>query len=862
MTHDEGSPMRALLPTAPLVALCLLSGPVLAQNGDRNGEVQAPLPEDLVVPPAPILSPAAQRETFALEPGLVAELVAEEPLVVDPVQIVFDERGRLWVCEMRGYMRDADANGEAEPIGCVAWLEDTDGDGKMDVRHDFLTDLVLPRAIQPTRGGLLVITPPVLMFAQDTDDDGVADEVEVLETGMNGIANPEHAINGLVYGLDNWFRCAKSNARYRWEGDRLVRGVTAGGGQWGVAFDAWGRAFYNTNPDPLRGDPFPSHYTVRNPNHGTASGANRGYVRDKSVWPSRINPGVNRGYQPNTLRDDYTLRVNTGACSPAIILGDALGPDLKGSAVVCEPTGNLLSRFTLQQKDPVELEAVRPLPGVELLTSTDERFRPVALANGPDGALYVADFARGLIQHRLFLTTFLRRQAEERGLVEPHALGRIWRVRHEDATERGWVDMSSWSWSELVAALDSSNGWTRLTAQRVLVEEGRGEPFLREDLEGLFRGEATRPEGRAHALWTLEGLGELRPAFLAEALAHPDGRVQAQAVRVAEALLSTGNEALTEAVARLARGKADEALRHQVLLSLGSAVSRAADGALLELAALRPPSDRDRNALISGLYKRELEFLLELVDHPRLEARSGGHERLLEALARCVVREGSEERIAVLLAEAASHGGSRTWVRDALCRGILAARPGGKGGKPAPVRVAHPLEGCAALDEAASEAEDDVARAAAAAFAWPGRPGYEEWDVRPLSEDEARLFERGAEIYGQVCAACHQPSGLGDPGQAPPLRGQRIPLGDGARFAALLLHGMGGPIQVAGETWDAEMPALAMEDADIAAVATYVRRAWGHGADPVLPETVRAVREKTAERRTPWTIEDLDAFQP
>lgn len=845
----------------PLISLVLLAGAATAQNGDRKGEVQAPLPDDLVIPEAPLLSPAAQRETFRLESGLVAELVAEEPLVVDPVQIVFDERGRLWVCEMRGYMRDAEATGEAEPIGCVAMLEDTDGDGVMDVRHDFLTDLVLPRAIQPTRGGLLVITPPVLMFAQDTDDDGVADDVRVLETGMNGIGNPEHAINGLVYGLDNWFRCAKSNARYRWDGEELVRGVTAGGGQWGVAFDAWGRAFYNTNPDPLRGDPFPSHYTVRNPNHGTASGANRGYVRDKSVWPSRINPGVNRGYQPNTLRDDYTLRVNTGACSPAIVLGDALGEELKGSAVVCEPTGNLLSRFTLQPKDAVELEAVRPNPGLELLTSTDERFRPVALANGPDGALYVADFARGLIQHRLFLTTFLRTQAEERGLVEPHDLGRIWRIRSEEATDRGWVDMSEWSWTELVAALDSSNGWTRLTAQRVIVEEGVGEDFLRADLEAVVRDRKTSPEGRAHALWALEGLGEVRAELLADALGDPDERARAQAVRVAEELLSTGDEELTRRVSKLAEGRFAEALRQQVLHSLGSAVTSAADGALLDLAARRPPSSRDRNAIVSGLYRRELEFLLGLIDHPRVRKHADGHAKLLTALARCVVREGSEERIGVLLAEAASAGGSRTWIREALCQGILAARPGGKGGKPAPVRVARPLEGCAALDEAAGEAEGDVARAAAAAFAWPGRPGYEEWDVRPLDEGEAELFERGAEIYGQVCAACHQPSGLGDPGQAPPLRGQRIPLGDGERFAALLLHGMGGPIQVAGETWDAEMPALAMEDADIAAVITYVRRAWGHGADPVTPETVGAVREATAGRGTPWTIEELDAFQ-
>ena len=103
----------------PLISLVLLAGVATAQNGDRKGEVQAPLPEDLVIPEAPLLSPAAQRETFRLESGLVAELVAEEPLVVDPVQIVFDERGRLWVCEMRGYMRDAEAT--ARPSRSAAW---------------------------------------------------------------------------------------------------------------------------------------------------------------------------------------------------------------------------------------------------------------------------------------------------------------------------------------------------------------------------------------------------------------------------------------------------------------------------------------------------------------------------------------------------------------------------------------------------------------------------------------------------------------------------------------------------------------------------------------------------------------------
>lgn len=859
MAHDGGM-RKSLL----LCGLALVLGPsALAQNGDRKGEQQPPLPEDLVVPPAPLLSPSEQLETFALEPGLTIELVAAEPLVVDPVQIVFDERGRLWVCEMRGYMPDADGAGEDEPVGCIALLEDTDGDGVMDVRHDFLTDLVLPRAVQPTKDGVLVISPPVLMHARDTDGDGRADDVQVLATNMDGLGNPEHATNGLVYGLDNWFRCARSNARYRWDGEELVRGVTASGGQWGLAFDAWGRAFYNTNPDPLRGDPFSSHYAVRNPNHGTARGVNQGYVRDKTVWPSRINPGVNRGYQPNTLKDDYTLRVNTGACSPSILLGPGLGEDLLGSAIVCEPTGNLLSRFHVANKPDGGLEATRPNPGFEFLTSTDERFRPVALANGPDGCLYVADFARGLIQHRMFLTTFLRRQAEERGLVEPHALGRIWRIRREGERPSSAVDMTSWSWTELVDALDHENGWTRLTAQRVIVETWDGDRFVRDLLEAsVLDREGTSALGRTHALWALEGLDELRPEVLLGALADPDMRVVEQAVRVSEGLLATGHPELIQRVASLGRGKPPTHLRRQVFLSLGSARSAVADAALVELAVLRPPSSQEREALVSGLYERELAFLESLLTHPRLDARSDGHEALLKALARCVVREGRVDRLDHLLSLASSQEGADRWRGAALCDGVLAARPGGRGGEPAPIRVAESLAGCAALADGAEEGESgEKARAAAAAFAWPGRPGYEEWEIRPLDVAEQELFRRGAVIYGQVCSSCHQASGLGDPGQAPPLRGQRIPLGDPGRFAALLLHGLSGPLQVAGEHWDGQMPALAMEDEDIAAVATYVRRAWGQGADPIRPDLVRRVREGTSDRRLPWSIEELDAFQ-
>ncbi|MGB0333600.1 MAG: DUF7133 domain-containing protein, partial [Planctomycetota bacterium] len=191
------------------LAPCLLAVPTLAQNGDRSGEVQGDLPADLVIPAAPVLSAAEELATFELPPGFAIELVAEEPMVVDPVQVVFDELGRLWVVEMRGYMPDIEGNGEQEPTGRIAVLTDRDGDGVMDERRDFADGLVLPRGVAPMFGGALCILPPELVFLRDDDGDGVLDRREVVMGGLTkGLENPEHDINSPTMGLDNWVHFA------------------------------------------------------------------------------------------------------------------------------------------------------------------------------------------------------------------------------------------------------------------------------------------------------------------------------------------------------------------------------------------------------------------------------------------------------------------------------------------------------------------------------------------------------------------------------------------------------------------------------------------------------------------------------
>ena len=833
-------------------ALSLVLAPVAVpagQAGDHAGEEQPPLPADLIVPPAPPLSPEEALASFAVAPGFRVELVAAEPLVEDPVACAFDGDGRLWVCEMRGFMPDVDGTHEDAPVGVIAVLADTDGDGRMDERTVFLDGLVLPRAVQPALDGALVIAPPEMFFARDTDGDGRADERTLIDTNLGGIASPEHAINGFLYTLDNWYRCANAPVRYRRDADgEWERGATAGGGQWGITRDDVGRALYNTNSDPLRGDLYPSHYAVRNPNHGTASGVNVRLAQDFAVSPSRITPGVNRGYQAGILRDDFRLAKFTAACAPLVFRGHGFPADFAGNAFVCEPAGNLVKRYRLLETDGIGLTAT-PAPGgdaPEFLSSTDERFRPVNLMDGPDGALYVVDLYRGVLQHRMFVTSFLRRQIEERGLERPLGLGRIWRVVHEDAPEAAPVRMSTWSWTELVAALSHPSGWVRDNAQRILVEEGRG---VRDALEVLREGlpEAT-PLGRLHALWVLDGIGALREADVLAALADGDARVRRTAMRLAERWMATGSKEATDRVVGLG-AQGDQRDLHQALLSLGDANTDHADDALLFLCYIGVPTAELRGAALSGLAGRELSSLERLLHTEGTDAEEAGRPELLELLARAVAREGRGDRIERLLTVIAD--ARPAWQRGALARGVLAGRPKGPRGEPAPIRLAAEPAGFASVLAAGdlTSLHDAVA--------WPGRPGFESLEIRPLEPEEAQRFERGRALYAATCASCHLPSGLGDPGQAPPLRHSLFVLGDEERLAKIVLHGLVGPLELEDARWDAEMPAWIAPDDDLAALLTYLRREWGHGADPVTPATIARVREATAGRSLPWTVEEL-----
>lgn len=632
----------------------LLLGGDAAQNGDDPNEPQPAVDRRFEVPAAPIRTPAQEQATFQVPPGYVVELVASEPLVHDPVDLVFDALGRLWVVEMRALMRNADGEGELDPVGSIAVLDDRDGDGEFEHRQVFADGLVLPRGIAHGFGGVIAVLPPRLVWMQDSDGDGRADRTEVIDEGAAfapGLDNPEHAPNAPRIGLDNWLYLINHPWRYRrvagaWERSRVPRR-----GQWGAGQDDWGRQVYDYNSTPLHGDRVPVHYLVRNPALGLARGSNARLVEDGQVYSRRINVGVNRAYREGVLREDGHLARYTAACGPVVFRGTGLKPEDGGSTFVCEPAGNLIRHNRMRDEGGwVSGEPVRG--AYDFLTSTDERFRPVNLRNGPDGALYVVDLYRGILQHRVFLTSFLRRQIEERGLDQGIGLGRIWRIRHQDGSLGHGEPPGKLSVDRLLAALGSANGWRRSQAQQLLIEVGQEnlrQPWQpnplphSESTPATVRAELLRAQAwqessesgwqalqamaisgslfeRLHAAWALEGLGGLNEALVLRAFeSEQDARLLAQWVRLSEPY---ARGAVRAVWARLAQNAdTDRRVLWQLAHSLGEVedpAPQAYDGPALfaDGLALAPDLLEGREAdailregLLSGLAHRELELI-------------------------------------------------------------------------------------------------------------------------------------------------------------------------------------------------------------------------------------------------------------
>lgn len=830
---------------------------VAAERGDlsdKPGVEQKVIVPRALIPPAPALSPSEGLKTFKLAPGLRIELVASDPLIGDPVAMNIGPDGRMWVVEMRSFMPDLDGNGEDQPLGRVVILEDTDGDGVMDKRTVFADKLIMPRAIMLVGDGALIGAPPKLWYCRDTNGDGHADErIEVagdygtqVDPKNLDLANPERAPNSPLWALDNWIYSAAYTKRFRFFGGRWTVASTTFRGQFGLSQDDYGRLFYNSNSDQLRSDILPSHYLGRNPYAPRVEGTNVNVAETQFVWPARVNPGINRGYLPEYLRDNK-LKAFTAACSPWIYRGDLLGPEFRGNAFVCEPAGNLVKRNIITEAGGT-LVARDAHHELEFLASTDERFRPVSLYTGPDGALYIVDFHRGVIEHRISLTSYLRKQAEERGLDKPIGLGRIYRIVPEGAAKPVRPRLGEEGPAQWVGYLSHPNSWWRETAQRLLVErnDSRVVPVLK---RVAVSGANSR--GRLHALWTLDGMNQLDAQTVFAALKDGDAGVRASAVRLSEPFLRSSER--SDALQRLKEMTGDDAtlVQQQLVLTLGEAVSSEADDAMAKVVRRSLGTAFIGDAAITGLFGRELELLERLLADPAWSDADGRSDKFLGMLARCVFvsrkRDPCERLLALIVNERA-----RPVRMDALLDGIIEAAANiGK----RPVKFSREPAAFASLLQVDSKRTARIA----ALVTWPGKVGaIPEPQPIPLTERQMANFQLGKTLYSGVCAACHQLHGLGMEGLAPPLVDSEWVNGSEQRLARIVLHGLTGPIKVRERTYTLDMPALgAFSDDQIAAILTYVRREWEHTASPVETETVRAIRAANKLRVEGWRQAEL-----
>lgn len=836
----EARPKRRIAPFLALIALGVavaIVGRMGASGSEEPLEGSIVRPDDL--------------SGFKVQPGFKIELVACEPMVRSPVAMSFDEDGRLWVVEMGSFMNDLEATGEKSPVNRIVILEDTDGDGVMDKSTVFLDGLVLPRAVMPTHGGALVLEPPTLYFCPDRDHDGKADEKIPLLGGFGGLESPEHAANGLLRGLDNWVYFSQHPLRLKFDGKTLLTERTPEHGQWGITQDDAGRLYYAPNSDALRGDMYPKHYASRNPSLGGAAGVNETVCRDLTVWPTHPT-AVNRGYQDKVLRKDGTLEKHTAACSPLIYRAELLGPEVYGNGFVCEPAGNLVKRMILNEGNGV-VSAKPAYPDRDFLTSTDPRFRPVSLCTGPDGAIYIADMYRGVLQHKNFVTDYLREQTRAAKLERPLSQGRIYRIVPAAGLPKSpRPALSRESSEKLVGVLSRKDSWWRETAQKLLIERGdvSVQPALRELMHA-----AASPETRLHALWTLEGLGCATPEDALFAMKDTSAWVRCAGARVGEAWPQRAD--IVAAWAALVDDP-NRLVRVQGTLSAGE---RKGSSNLLRVALQHHGSDPFvRSAVGAGLKGRELAFLDGLMESPKWPSTQQERDQL-SMLADCVLRSDSAAAKAGLVERLATLAMSKDQRATLLMTSLTRAQRLDSQ-SPRTITLGSEPAGWAKLMAQAEHPMHKTVTESNWYLTWPGRePMNPPRKVRALTDKEQGQFDRGSFLYSD-CTACHGQDGKGVAGQAPPLAGSARAQGPVTQLARILLQGFEGPIQREGVSYDGVMaPAPRSNDADLAALMTYVRRAWGNGADPVSEDMVRQVRMLTAKRNRPWRAEELETIK-
>src|SRR5690606_8065870 len=442
------------------------------------------------------------------------------------VAFAFDENRIVYVVENRGYPDPAEG-GTPTRLGRIARLEDRDGDGKFDHRSEFATGLTYPNGILPWKGGVFVTCAPDVYYFKDTDGDGIADIQKVVLTGFNSDKTAQIRLSHPILGLDGWIYVTSglngghvyspehpdrpavsfSATDGRFHPETFEFETTGGRSQFGLAFDAFGRRFGTSNRHPMQHIVMEPKYLRRNPhllfNESIENVAKA--EADATVFPIS-NAVTSADFIPKLIGLSHKGTF-TSACGLLVYQGTGLGHEHVGNAFICEPAQNLVQR-QIVEPDGVTFKSHLPYENREFLSSTDTWFNPVFLGEGPDGALYLADMYRKVIDHPSYVPEEAREGLDfESGKDK----GRLYRIVAEDF-EQGELTMdypisSSSDSPTLVQALASKEEWVRATAHRLLLQ--RKEGFEVAALEEIAK-QAALAESRVRALWLLQSLNHLK----------------------------------------------------------------------------------------------------------------------------------------------------------------------------------------------------------------------------------------------------------------------------------------------------------------------------------------------------------------
>ena len=538
--------------------------------------------------------------------------------------------------------------------------------------------------------------------------------------------------------------------------------------------------------------------------------------------------------------------------------GDLLPETYQGNAFVCEPAGNLLKRNVVNQSGP-NLSAYDPNPGEEFLASTDERFRPVYLANGPEGALYIADMYRGVNQHGAYMTPYLREQIIQRKLDAPINKGRIWRIVPEDWTQQAGPKLSLASTDALIEALSADNGWARDAAQRLLIE--RNDPASIPQLEQLLQ-DGQHELGQLHALWTLEGLGVIEGDLLLQVWDNVSPSVQIAALRILESFAEE-DPAVQELFMSKLNAHWSSAKPEVVLqIALSAGILRQADklDLLSQIAQKHVQTPLMRDAILSSLANDEHLFLQQLATDEQWKEADLNREIFFEMLSAAIARKGKPKELMAILQQLDKPEAEYSWQDKAILNGMALQAP-----QLEAIAVSH-QPALLAKAESYPPATQKNLQLLSHLFDWPGKVQTKQVSANTLDEAALKAFAKGRTLYLSSCANCHGTDGRGLKRFAPPLVNSEWVLGDEKKLALVLLHGLEGPIEVNGIAYDAPdilpvMPAHStMGDGDIAAILTYIRNEWGHQASAVSRRVVGRTRVTSQGRVIPWTAEELLAL--